>query len=166
MSKTSKKSPDAIEEKISLVRELAQIMEDKGLVEIELEDDSVSVHLSKTGSVAPMSAPMMAPAVSAPVPPAPIAPAVDQTTASSADKVAPDNAITSPMVGTVYLAPEPGAAVFVKVGDTVKAGQTLLIIEAMKVMNPITATSAGTVRQILVDDTQPVEFGEPLIVIE
>ena len=75
MSKTSKKSPDAIEEKISLVRELAQIMEDKGLVEIELEDDSVSVHLSKTGSMASMSAPMMAPAVSAPVPPAPIAPA-------------------------------------------------------------------------------------------
>ncbi len=70
------------------------------------------------------------------------------------------------MVGTAYLAPEPGAAVFVKVGDTVKAGQTLLIIEAMKVMNPITAPSAGTVRQILVDDTQPVEFGEPLIVIE
>lgn len=166
MSKTSKKSPDAIEEKISLVRELAQIMEDKGLVEIELEDDSVSVHLSKTGSMASISAPMMAPAVSAPVPPAPIAPAVNQATASSADKAAPENAITSPMVGTVYLAPEPGAAVFVKVGDTVKAGQTLLIIEAMKVMNPITAPSAGTVRQILVDDTQPVEFGEPLIVIE
>jgi acetyl-CoA carboxylase biotin carboxyl carrier protein len=70
------------------------------------------------------------------------------------------------MVGTVYLAPEPGAAVFVKTGDTVKSGQTLLIIEAMKVMNPITATTAGVVRQILVDDGQPVEFGEPLIVIE
>jgi acetyl-CoA carboxylase biotin carboxyl carrier protein len=94
--------------------------------------------------------------------PAASAPAATESAPASA----PEHAMTSPMVGTVYLSPEPGAAVFVKTGDNVKPGQTLLIIEAMKVMNPITATAAGVVRQILVDDGQPVEFGEPLIVIE
>ena len=156
MSKTPKQTPSAIEEKIRLVRELAQVMEDKGLVEIDLEDENVSVHLSKTGSMMPSQMPMQMPA------PAASAPAATE----SAPATAPENAMNSPMVGTVYLSPEPGAAVFVKTGDTVKSGQTLLIIEAMKVMNPITATTAGVVRQILVDDGQPVEFGEPLIVIE
>ena len=156
MSKTPKQTPSAIEEKIRLVRELAQVMEDKGLVEIDLEDENVSVHLSKTGSMMPSQMPMQMPA------PAASAPAATE----SAPATAPEHAMNSPMVGTVYLSPEPGAAVFVKTGDTVKSGQTLLIIEAMKVMNPITATTAGVVRQILVDDGQPVEFGEPLIVIE
>lgn len=156
MSKTPKQAPNAIEEKIRLVRELAQVMEDKGLVEIDLEDESVSVHLSKTGSMMTAQMPMQMPA------PAASAPAATESAPASA----PEHAMTSPMVGTVYLSPEPGAAVFVKTGDTVKPGQTLLIIEAMKVMNPITATAAGVVRQILVDDGQPVEFGEPLIVIE
>jgi len=160
MSKTPKQAPNAIEEKIRLVRELAQVMEDKGLVEIDLEDESVSVHLSKTGSMMPAQMPMQMPAQM----PAPAASAPAAT--ESAPASAPEHAMTSPMVGTVYLSPEPGAAVFVKTGDTVKPGQTLLIIEAMKVMNPITATAAGVVRQILVDDGQPVEFGEPLIVIE
>ena len=160
MSKTPKQTPSAIEEKIRLVRELAQVMEDKGLVEIDLEDENVSVHLSKTGSMMPSQMPMQIPAQM----PAPAASAPAAT--ESAPATAPENAMNSPMVGTVYLSPEPGAAVFVKTGDTVKSGQTLLIIEAMKVMNPITATTAGVVRQILVDDGQPVEFGEPLIVIE
>jgi acetyl-CoA carboxylase biotin carboxyl carrier protein len=160
MSKTPKQAPNAIEEKIRLVRELAQVMEDKGLVEIDLEDESVSVHLSKTGSMMPAQMPMQMPAQM----PTPAASAPAAT--ESAPASAPEHAMTSPMVGTVYLSPEPGAAVFVKTGDTVKPGQTLLIIEAMKVMNPITATAAGVVRQILVDDGQPVEFGEPLIVIE
>jgi acetyl-CoA carboxylase biotin carboxyl carrier protein len=160
MSKTPKQAPNAIEEKIRLVRELAQVMEDKGLVEIDLEDESVSVHLSKTGSMMPMQMPAQMPTQM----PAPAASAPAAT--ESAPATAPENALNSPMVGTVYLSPEPGAAVFVKTGDTVKSGQTLLIIEAMKVMNPITATAAGVVRQILVDDGQPVEFGEPLIVIE
>lgn len=160
MSKTPKQAPNAIEEKIRLVRELAQVMEDKGLVEIDLEDESVSVHLSKTGSLMPAQMPMQMPAQM----PTPAASAPAAT--ESAPASAPEHAMTSPMVGTVYLSPEPGAAVFVKTGDTVKPGQTLLIIEAMKVMNPITATAAGVVRQILVDDGQPVEFGEPLIVIE
>ena len=160
MSKTPKQTPSAIEEKIRLVRELAQVMEDKGLVEIDLEDENVSVHLSKTGSMMPSQMPMQIPAQM----PAPAASAPAAT--ESAPATAPEHAMNSPMVGTVYLSPEPGAAVFVKTGDTVKPGQTLLIIEAMKVMNPITATTAGVVRQILVDDGQPVEFGEPLIVIE
>ena len=160
MSKTPKQAPNATEEKIRLVRELAQVMEDNGLVEIDLEDESVSVHLSKTSSMMPTQMPMQMPAQM----PAPAASASPTTVSVPAP--APEHAMTSPMVGTVYLAPEPGAAVFVKTGDTVKSGQTLLIIEAMKVMNPITATTAGVVRQILVDDGQPVEFGEPLIVIE
>jgi acetyl-CoA carboxylase biotin carboxyl carrier protein len=164
MSKTPKQAPNAIEEKIRLVRELAQVMEDKGLVEIDLEDESVSVHLSKTGSMMPAQMPMQMPAQMPTQMPAPAAFAPAAT--ESAPASAPEHAMTSPMVGTVYLSPEPGAAVFVKTGDTVKPGQTLLIIEAMKVMNPITATAAGVVRQILVDDGQPVEFGEPLIVIE
>lgn len=164
MSKTPKQAPNAIEEKIRLVRELAQVMEDKGLVEIDLEDESVSVHLSKTGSMMPAQMPMQMPAQMPTQMPAPAASAPAATELAPAS--APEHAMTSPMVGTVYLSPEPGAAVFVKTGDTVKPGQTLLIIEAMKVMNPITATAAGVVRQILVDDGQPVEFGEPLIVIE
>jgi acetyl-CoA carboxylase biotin carboxyl carrier protein len=164
MSKTPKQAPNAIEEKIRLVRELAQVMEDKGLVEIDLEDESVSVHLSKTGSMMPAQMPMQMPAQMPTQMQAPAASAPAAT--ESAPASAPEHAMTSPMVGTVYLSPEPGAAVFVKTGDTVKPGQTLLIIEAMKVMNPITATAAGVVRQILVDDGQPVEFGEPLIVIE
>jgi acetyl-CoA carboxylase biotin carboxyl carrier protein len=102
-------------------------------------------------------APIAAPAPTAAAP----APAPEAT--ADADL---ENAINSPMVGRAYLAPEPGAAVFVKEGDSVKAGQTLLIIEAMKVMNPITAPNAGVVRRILIEDGQPIEFGEPLIIIE
>ena len=168
MSKAPQKTSDAVDERVRLIRELAKVMEDTGLVEIDLEDDHVSVHLSKTGTMAP--AQMMSPMMAAPAPAAPhsaAAPTPFETAkAAAADKSVPDNAITSPMVGTAYLAPEPGAAVFIKEGDNIKAGQTLLIIEAMKVMNPITAPSTGTVRQILVDDGQPVEFGEPLVVID
>ncbi|WP_284278469.1 acetyl-CoA carboxylase biotin carboxyl carrier protein, partial [Sphingobium jiangsuense] len=86
--------------------------------------------------------------------------------APAAPAAVPANAVKSPMVGTAYLAAEPGAAPFVSVGQTVKAGDTLLIVEAMKVMNPITATSAGTVRQVLVENGQPVEFDQPLVVVE
>jgi acetyl-CoA carboxylase biotin carboxyl carrier protein len=162
MAKTPRKSSDEIANKVHLIRELAQIMEETGLVEVDFEDDKVSVHLSKAGSVshAPMMAahaPIAAPAPTAAAP----APAPEAT--ADADL---ENAINSPMVGRAYLAPEPGAAVFVKEGDSVKAGQTLLIIEAMKVMNPITAPNAGVVRRILIEDGQPIEFGEPLIIIE
>lgn len=165
MAKTPRKSSDEIVNKVHLIRELAQIMEETGLVEVDFEDEEVSVHLSKTGSVshAPIMAshaPIAAAAAPAPTAAAP-APAPEAT--ADADL---ENAINSPMVGRAYLAPEPGAAVFVKEGDNVKAGQTLLIIEAMKVMNPITAPNAGVVRRILIEDGQPIEFGEPLIIIE
>ena len=95
-----------------------------------------------------------------------IAAAAPAAAATEADPASHPGAVTSPMVGTAYLAPEPGASAFVKVGDTVKEGQTLLIIEAMKTMNQIPAPRSGSVTQILVEDAQPVEYGEPLIVIE
>ena len=149
----------------TLVRELADILDDSGLVELEYATDDVEIRLSKASSqvaAAPMraAAPQAAPAARPAAAPA-TAPA-----AENAPELAPESAMKSPMVGTAYLAPEPGADDFVKVGDSVKSGQTLLIIEAMKVMNPITATEAGTVKAILIDNAQPVEFGQPLIVIE
>ena len=148
----------------SLVRELAEMLGDTGLTEIEVEDGDRKIRVSRGGGVgmaaapAPMAAP--APAAAAPAPAAP-APGNDPSPAA-ADTA---GAIKSPMVGTVYLAPEPGASDFVSVGDSVKEGQTLLIVEAMKVMNPITADKAGTVKSILVENAQPVEFDQPLVVI-
>lgn len=142
----------------SLVRELAEMLGETGLTEIEVEDGDRKIRVSRGGGVAMAAAP--APQT------APAAPAVP---ASPAEAAAPEaetaGALKSPMVGTVYLAPEPGASDFVTVGDSVKEGQTLLIVEAMKVMNPITADKAGTVKSILVENAQPVEFDQPLIVI-
>lgn len=147
-----------------LVRELADILDDTGLVELEYATDEVNIRLSRSSGAA---APMM----SAPVAAAPAAPAADPApAAAAAPAVAPaadhPGTVPSPMVGTVYLAPEPGADNFVKPGDSVKAGQTLLIIEAMKVMNPITAPSAGVVSSIFVENAQPVEYGEALVIVE
>jgi len=141
----------------SLVRELAEMLGDTGLTEIEVEDGDRKIRVSRGGGVAMAAAP--AP-IAAPAPAAPTAPA--ETAPAEADSA---GAMKSPMVGTVYLAPEPGASDFVRVGDSVKEGQTLLIVEAMKVMNPITADKAGTVKSILVENAQPVEFDQPLIVI-
>ena len=150
----------------TLVRELADILDDSGLVELEYATDEVEIRLSKASSqvaAAPvMAAPAAVPAAAPAPSPAPAAPAAEPA-APAADH---PGAVKSPMVGTAYLAPEPGADDFVKVGDTVKSGQTLLIIEAMKVMNPITATDAGKVTSILIDNAQPVEYGQPLIIIE
>jgi len=139
----------------SLVRELAQLLADSGLTEIEVEDGDRKIRVARTA--APVVQPQFysAPAQSAPAPTAAAAP----TPAASAD------ALKSPMVGTVFLAAEPGSEPFVSVGNTVKPGDTLLIIEAMKVMNPITATTGGTIRSILVANGQPVEFDQPLMVI-
>jgi acetyl-CoA carboxylase biotin carboxyl carrier protein len=145
----------------ALVRELAELLNETGLTEIEVEDDDRKIRVARGGMVAaapmaaapaPAPAPASAPAAAAPAPEAPAA-------ADNAD------ALKSPMVGTAYLAPEPGSPDFVKVGDSVKEGDTLLIIEAMKVMNPITADKAGTVKSILVANAQPVEFDQPLVVI-
>ena len=145
----------------ALVRELAEMLGDTGLTEIEVEDGERKIRVSRGGGVAMAAAP--AP-VAAPAPAAPTAaaPVPERAAAPEADTA---GAIKSPMVGTVYLASEPGAANFVKVGDSVTEGQTLLIVEAMKVMNPITADKAGTVKAILVENAQPVEFDQPLVVI-
>ena len=152
------KSTSADAKAVQLVRELTDILEDAGLVELEYNTENVSIRLSRAAAMA-------APVAAAPVAPA-AAPAAPAAAAPAEAEVDLTNAITSPMVGTVYLSPEPGADVFIGEGDSVKAGQTLLIVEAMKVMNPITAPKAGTVRSILVGDAQPVEFGEPLVIID
>ncbi|MBI1403867.1 MAG: acetyl-CoA carboxylase biotin carboxyl carrier protein [Porphyrobacter sp.] len=149
----------------ALVRELAELLNETGLTEIEVEDDDRKIRVSR-GAVA-AAAPVYA---SAPAAPAPVAPAAAPAAAAPAapePAAGPDmaNAVKSPMVGTCYLAPEPGAANFIAVGKEVKEGDTLLIVEAMKVMNPITAPKAGTVSAILVENAQPVEFDQPLVVI-
>ena len=149
----------------TLVRELADILDDSGLVELEYATDDVEIRLSKASSQV-AAVPMMTDAPQAAPAARPAAAPATAPAAENAPERAPESAMKSPMVGTAYLAPEPGADDFVKVGDSVKSGQTLLIIEAMKVMNPITATEAGTVKAILIDNAQPVEFGQPLIVIE
>jgi acetyl-CoA carboxylase biotin carboxyl carrier protein len=141
-----------------LVRELAALLNDTGLSEIEVEDGERKIRVSRQ-----MTA--VAHAVAAPVAAAPIAAAaaVDAPAAAPAMSV---DAMKSPMVGTAYLAPDPESAPFVAVGQTVSVGDTLLIIEAMKVMNPIIATKGGKVSAILVESGQPVEFDQPLLVID
>ena len=145
-----------------LVQELADILEKAGLAELEYETDVVAIRLSRVTEAAAVVAAAPAVSTSAATGPAP-APAEPATAANPADH---KDAITSPMVGTVYTAPEPGAAEFVAEGDTVKVGQTLFIVEAMKVMNPITAPTAGKVIKIFVQNAQPIEFGEALAIIE
>ena len=151
---------DSIDPK--LVRKLADILTDTGLTEIEVEQGGLKIRVARQLTVSAAPAAYTAPPAAAPAPaaaaPAPATPAVEAPPRGQAVK--------SPMVGTVYLRPSPDAEAFVKVGDQVAAGQTLLIVEAMKTMNPIPATAAGVVLEILVGDGQPVEFGEPLVVIE
>jgi len=148
----------------ALVKALADILDDAGLAELEYETADLSVRLSRVSGAAPV-APVAAVATPAAPAPAPAA-AAPAPAAESADAASHPGAVTSPMVGTVYVAPEPDAPSFVSVGDAVKKGQTILIVEAMKVMNPITAPADGKVTQILVQNGQPVEFGETLVVIE
>ena len=148
----------------ALVKALADILDDAGLAELEYETEAVTVRLSRiSGNLAPAApvAPVIAPAA----PASEAAPAATSA-ATSADAAAHPGAVTSPMVGTAYTAPEPGADAFIEVGTVVKKGQTLLIVEAMKVMNPITAPKDGTISQIFVQNAQPVEFGEALVIIE
>ena len=157
------KAPAADPIDARLVRRLADILTETGLSEIEVEHSGLKIRVAKTLTAAPQAmAYAPAPVAAAPAPAAAAAPA-------GAEPVVPARAsgdeVKSPMVGSVYLQPEPGAEPFVKVGDTVAAGQTLMIIEAMKTMNPIPAPKAGKIVAILVEDGQPVEFGEPLAVI-
>lgn len=140
-----------------LVRQLAKLLDETGLTEIEIEQDGMRVRVGRGGGrvaahTAPAPAASSAPQVAAPAIPV--------------DAAKHPGAVTSPMVGTAYLAPEPGAKVFVDVGSQVKVGDTLLIIEAMKTMNQIPAPRAGTVTKILVEDGRPVEYGEPLMIVE
>jgi len=141
-----------------LVRQLADMLAETGLTEIEVEDGDRRIRVVKNALPSAGGIPAQAPVVAAPASPAP---------AAAPEPAAPvaANAIRSPMVGTAYLSGEPGSDPFVKVGDKVKPGDTLLIIEAMKVMNPIAATAAGTVQQILIENAQPVEFDQPLVVV-
>jgi len=143
-----------------LIRELAAILREADLGEIEIEQGGTRIKVVKPVAAVQMAAPSYAPAAAAPVAAAAAAPVA---VASLRDH---PGAVKSPMVGTVYLQAEEGAKKFVTVGDTVAAGATLLLIEAMKTFNPVTAPRAGKVTHILIDNQQPVEFGEPLVVIE
>jgi acetyl-CoA carboxylase biotin carboxyl carrier protein len=162
MSDNRSVAEGALQVDTDLVRQLAQMLNESDLSEIEVQDGVRRIVVKrKLGGPAP-GAPgtyfAHAPAASAP--PASAAPVPETAPADNA------SAVKSPMVGTVYLAGEPGAKPFVQPGQQVAAGETLLIIEAMKVMNPITAPRAGTVRQVLVQDAQPVEYDQPLVIVE
>lgn len=139
----------------ALVRRLSELLEETGLSEIEYEADGHRIRVARNSQAAAAVAPAPGPVCR---PEAAEAPGDGEAVSA--------NAVAAPMVGTVYLSPEPGGTTFVSVGDEVEQGQTLVIIEAMKVMNPIPSPRAGTVSRILIQDGQPVEFGEPLMVIE
>jgi acetyl-CoA carboxylase biotin carboxyl carrier protein len=143
-----------------LIRELSALLEETGLTEIEIEQSGLRVRVARGGQViaaTPIAAPMAA---------APLVAPTGITSTAAPDPAKHPGVVASPMVGTAYLAPEPGARPFVEVGSQVLAGQTLLIIEAMKTMNQIPAPRSGTVIQILIEDGRPVEFGEPMMIIE
>ncbi|WEX07078.1 acetyl-CoA carboxylase biotin carboxyl carrier protein [Chelativorans sp. AA-79] len=145
-----------------LIRDLANILDETRLTEIEVEDGGMRVRVARQPAAVQAAVPAMASAPTAAAQSA--APAPKEETSSQADLAR--NAVPSPMVGTAYRAPSPDAAPFVDVGQTVEKGQTLLIIEAMKTMNQIPSPRAGTVKAVLVEDGQPVEYGEPLVVVE
>jgi acetyl-CoA carboxylase biotin carboxyl carrier protein len=149
-----------------LIGEIAEIMSESGLTEVELTQGDSTLRLSKQANVVAMAAPMAA--QTAPIQAsAPAVEAVSTAATSEAENTAEHpGTVTSPMVGTVYLSPSPGADNFISVGGQVKEGDTMMIIEAMKVMNPIPAPRSGTIKAIMVDDAQPVEFGDPLIIVE
>jgi acetyl-CoA carboxylase biotin carboxyl carrier protein len=143
------------------IRKLAKLLEETNLGEIEMAEGDRRIRVARPAVVAPAAIPV-------PVSALPVATTALGSAAPAAanDMSKHPGAVKSPMVGTVYLSPEPGKPVFVNVGDKVAAGQTLLIIEAMKTFNPIKAPKAGTVAQIMIDNAQPVEFGEPLMIVE
>jgi acetyl-CoA carboxylase biotin carboxyl carrier protein len=164
---TASKKPAAkkatLEDESRLVKDLADILDKAGLAELEYKTDTLAIRLSRLSGGAPV------PAVQ---PVASVTPASVPTRANDPATDEPGNpadhpgAVKSPMVGTVYTAPEPDAPAFISEGDSVSQGQTILIVEAMKVMNPITAPKTGTVMKIFVQNAQPVEFGEALVILE
>jgi len=152
---------------VAFIKALAELLRENDLTELQVkrdygEDDSLNVRVSRQMMAAPVAAVAAAPAIAAPV--AASAPAAPVS--APADPAQDPGAVTSPIVGTAYLSPEPGAAVFISVGDTVSEGQTLLIVEAMKTMNQIPSPKAGKVKRILIEDGAAVEFGAPLVILE
>lgn len=159
------------ENDVAFIQALAELLNKNDLTEIAVvreygEDDSLEVRVVKQATVIAAPAPVYAAPAMAAAAPAPAAAVAPAAAPADADPANHPGAVTSPMVGTAYLAPEPGASAFVKVGDAVKEGQTLLIVEAMKTMNHIPAPKSGTVKRILVDDGSPVEYGAPLMIVE
>ncbi len=142
-----------------LIRELTKLLDETGLTEIEIEQDGQRVRVARTTAAAPTTV-VSAPRVTPNLQP------VGESASVPLDPSKHPGVVVSPIVGTAYVAPEPGAKPFIEVGSKVKAGDTLLIVEAMKTMNQIPAPRAGTVTQILFEDGQPVEFGEPLVIVE
>lgn len=160
---TDQTNSGAMQVDVNLVRQLAELLDATHLTEIEVEEGDRKIRVAR--KAAPQAAPVHyapAPVAAAPAAPAAAAPVEAGAMAPAVSA----NAVKSPMVGTAYLAAEPGAKPFISVGQSVSAGDTLLIVEAMKVMNPIVAATAGTVRQILIENGQPVEFDQPLVVVE
>ncbi|MDC1399018.1 acetyl-CoA carboxylase biotin carboxyl carrier protein [Yoonia sp.] len=156
------------ESDVSFIQALAELLRENDLTELQVkrdygENDSLNVRVSRQTQMVMQA---NVPAAAAPAAIAAAAPTAAPAATESADPASHPGAVTSPMVGTVYMAAEPGAANFVSVGTTVKEGDTILIIEAMKTMNHIPAPRAGTIKRILVEDGGPVEFGAPLVIIE
>ncbi len=159
MAENTKKS--SMQDELEWIRALADVLTDTGLTEIEIEKDEISLRVAKTANaVQHVSTPVIQqqeiPSAPAPETPAP---------ATAADAASHPGAVKSPMVGTAYMSPAPGADPFVSVGDNIKEGQTLMIVEAMKTMNEIKAPRSGTVTEILAKDAEPVEFGEALMIL-
>ncbi len=142
----------------TLIRDLNALLDETSLSEIEISEGRQSVRVARHSGGTVIAAPTPAAVPAAPTP--------NPAAGDQSSPISDPNAVPSPMVGTVYLSPKPGDPTFVSAGDQVSEGQTLMIIEAMKVMNPIPAPKAGTVKQVIVSDSQPVEFGEPLLILE
>ncbi len=155
---------------VTFIQALAEVLRENDLTEVQVkreygEADSLNVRVSRQTQTVMQAAPLAAAPVAAAAPVEAAAPAAPAATASD-DPASHPGAVTSPMVGTVYMAPEPGASAFISVGSEIKEGDTLLIIEAMKTMNHIPAPRSGTIKRIMVEDSAPVEFGAPLVIIE
>lgn len=156
---------NSLSAEIAVVKDLTDIFNKNSLTELELETEQISIRLVRNPQAQIIAPQQIGPAPSLPPPHAPASHLAEQSSDAPIEAAHPGT-VRSPMVGTVYLAPEPTIPPFVKVGDSVKKGETLFIIEAMKVMNPITAPRDGKIISILVGDSQPIEFDQPLAIIE
>ena len=154
-----------------VIKDLAELLNATGLTEIEIESGGMRIKVARSGAQAttayvPVPSPVETPVAAPAEPQATKGAATSSNSIPAEDPATHPGAVKSPMVGTAYLSPEPGAKAFIKVGDTVSEGQTLLIVEAMKTMNPIAAPRAGEITQIIVQNEQPIEFDQPLVIIE